>query len=100
MRFACDRRHTTFSNLIRDRRGTVALLAPANIAVSIRGRARVVKEQMSVAHTDAIVEIAVEEVKNNAISGVEYAIQSGVTVAYPGPVAELVERYIAEVEEV
>ena len=59
----------------------VALLAPPNIAVSIRGRARVVKERMDTGEQSAIVEIDVEEVKNDMIR--RGAIGSAVTFSPP-----------------
>jgi hypothetical protein len=42
---------------------TVALIAPPDLAVSIHGRARVVRERMAADSEYAIVEIAVEEVR-------------------------------------
>jgi len=57
--------HDTYANLCRDGRVVVALVAPPNIAVSIRGRARVVREQMHASEQSAILEIDVEEVKND-----------------------------------
>jgi hypothetical protein len=65
LRLACLRYHDTYANLCRDGRVVVALLAPPDIAVSIRGRARVVREQMDAFEQGAILEIDVEEVKND-----------------------------------
>ena len=65
LRLACNHHHDTYANLCRDGRVVVALLAPPNIAASIRGRARVVKEQMETSEHLAILEIDVEEVKND-----------------------------------
>ena len=48
----------------------VSVLAPPNIAMSIRGRARVVRERMKASEDHAIVEIDVEEVKNDMVRGV------------------------------
>ena len=56
--------HDPYANLCRDGRVSVALVSP-DVAVSVTGRARVVREQ---AHHDeqfAILEIDVEEVKND-----------------------------------
>jgi hypothetical protein len=61
------RYHDTFANLSRDGRVVVALVAPPDIAVSIRGRARVVREQMNADENAAILEIDVEEVKNDMV---------------------------------
>ena len=57
--------HDTYKNLCRDERVMVAVVAPPNIAVSIRGRARVVRERMNTHEHSAILEIDVEEVKND-----------------------------------
>jgi flavin reductase (DIM6/NTAB) family NADH-FMN oxidoreductase RutF len=38
VRLACSRHHDTYGNMCRDGRVSVAVLAPPNIAVSIRGR--------------------------------------------------------------
>jgi len=61
--------HDTFANLCRDGRVMIALVAPPNIAVSIRGRARVVRKQMNTDERSAILEIDVEEVKNDMVRG-------------------------------
>ncbi len=61
------RYHDTFANLCRDGRVMVALVAPPDIAVTIRGRARVVKERMDVHEGSAILEIDVEQVKNDMV---------------------------------
>jgi len=63
------RYHDTFANLSRDGRVMVALVAPPNIAVSIRGRARVVREQMHTDERSAILEIDIEEAKNDMVRG-------------------------------
>ena len=65
LRLACNQYHDTYASMCRDGQVSVAVLAPPNIAVSIRGRARVVKEEMETAEHFAIVEIDAEEVKNN-----------------------------------
>lgn len=57
--------HDTYANLCRDGRVTVSLVSPPDVAVSVRGRARVVKERMDVDQHFAILEIDVEQVKND-----------------------------------
>jgi len=99
LRFGCGREHDTFANIVRDGRVVVSLLAKPNVAVSIRGRARVVQERMDLLDSDAVVEIAVDEVKNDADVGTEFEITSQVAVSYPEGLLPFVERYIAEVEE-
>ena len=65
LRLACGNYHDTYANLCRDGRASVALLAPPNIAVSIYGRARIVKRQMDIEKHLVAVEIDIEEVKND-----------------------------------
>jgi hypothetical protein len=57
--------HDTYTNLCRDGQVSIALVSPPDIAVSIRGRARVVKEQLDHDAHFAILEVDIEEVKND-----------------------------------
>ena len=75
----------------------VALLAPPNIAVSIRGLARVVKEQMEVAEYSAILEIDVEEVKNDMMR--RGSINSEICFAPPEDLMHFYVGAIAEIED-
>jgi flavin reductase (DIM6/NTAB) family NADH-FMN oxidoreductase RutF len=96
LRLVCMHYHDTYANLRRDGRVMVALLAPPNIAVSVRGRARVVKEQMDADEKIAIVEIDVEEVKNDMMR--RGVIES--TVAFsPEELADYYLALIGEIEE-
>jgi hypothetical protein len=95
LRLACNRHHDTYANLCRDGQVSVALLAPPNIAVSIRGRARMVKEQMDVGEYLAVFEIDVEEVKNDMMrrgvidSAVEFTPPEDLRGYYVGAIAEI-----------
>lgn len=73
------RGHDTYANLCRDDRVMVSLLASPNIAASVRGRARVVRERMNADEHHAVVEIDVEEVKNDMVRSV--VIESGVMLS-------------------
>ena len=71
------REHGTYANLYRDGRVSVALVSP-DVAVSVTGRARAVREQ---AHHDeqfAILDIDVEEVKNDMAYRV--VVESGIEI--------------------
>jgi hypothetical protein len=57
--------HDTYSNLRRDGRVIVTLISPPDISVSVRGRARLVKERLDHDEHFAILEIDIEEVKND-----------------------------------
>jgi flavin reductase (DIM6/NTAB) family NADH-FMN oxidoreductase RutF len=96
LRLACNHYHDTYANLRRDGRVMVALLAPPNIAVSIRGRARVVRERMNTDEHSAILEIDVEEVKNDMVAG---AIGSAITFFPRDEHQDWFEAALAEVEE-
>jgi len=65
LRLLCMHYHDTYANLCRDGRVIVTLVAPPDIAVTIRGRARVVRERLAVHEHSAALEIDVEEVKND-----------------------------------
>lgn len=78
LRFASSRYHDTYLNLCRDNRVTVALLSPPNIALTVRGRARVIKESMDSYENGAILEVDVEEVKNDMVRTVR--LDSGITI--------------------
>jgi hypothetical protein len=71
------RYHDTFTNLCRDGRVMVALVSPPDIAVSIRGRAKVVREQMDIGEHYAALEIDIEEVKNDMVGSGD--VGSGIT---------------------
>lgn len=79
LRLVSLRYHDTYANLVRDGRVSVAVLAPPDVAVSIRGRARVIKEQMSFDEHQVVLEVDVEEVKNDMVRSV--AIESGITIS-------------------
>jgi len=97
LRLACGNYHDTYANLCRDGQVSVALLAPPDIAVSIRGQARVVKEKMEIAEHLVIVEIGVEEVKNDMMR--RGTIESGVGFAPPKDLEDYYLGAIAEIED-
>jgi hypothetical protein len=95
LRLGCDRRHDTYANLTRDPSVVVCLLLPPDVAVSVSGRARVIKEAMETTGTDAVVEIEIDDVKDDMLPGA--TIKSGVTFSVPQELAGFLERYAAEV---
>jgi hypothetical protein len=89
--------HDTYANLCRDGRTTVALVAPPDVAVSIRGRARVVRERTNADEHSAVLEIDVEEVKNDMVrTGV---IESGITFSPRDEIRDWFEAAIGEAED-
>ena len=97
LRLACNRVHDTYANMCRDGQVSVAVLAPPNIAVSIRGHARVVKEEMEIAEHLVIVEIDVEEVKNDMMR--RKIIESAAGFAPPEELKGYYVGAIAEIED-
>jgi len=96
LRLACLRYHDTYANLRRNGRATVALLAPPDIAVSITGQARVVKEKVDANEQIAILEIDVEQVKNDMMR--RGAIDSAIQFSVPEDLAGFYMTLIDEVE--
>lgn len=86
--------HDTYGNLCRDGRVSVALISPG-ISVSVRGRARVVRERMEHDKDFAVVEIDIDEVKNDMAyriivkSGIEIAAKEKHQSWYDEAMAEL-----------
>jgi hypothetical protein len=97
LRLACAQYHDTYANLCRDGRVSVALLAPPDVAVSICGRARVVQERMDTGDHLAVVEIDVEEVKNDMMR--RGAIESAASFAPPEELRAYYVGAIAEIED-
>ena len=99
LRLVSNRYHDTYANFCRDGRVMVALLSPPNIAVGIRGQARVVKERMDSDEHDAVVEIDVEEVKNDMIRTPGSAIESATALFIPEKHMGWFRAAIGEIED-
>lgn len=98
LRFASWRQHNTYKNLCRNERVMVTFLAPPNIAVSIRGNAKVVREEMKADKNYAIVEIAVEEVKYDMVRIV--IIENTIMISARGEnAARWFQSVVGELEE-
>jgi hypothetical protein len=97
LRFACGNYHDTYANLCRDGQVSVAVLAPPNVAVSILGRARVVKEEMDIAKNLVVVEIDIEEVKNDMMP--RGFIESAIGFTPPKDLRGFYIGAIAEIED-
>jgi flavin reductase (DIM6/NTAB) family NADH-FMN oxidoreductase RutF len=97
LRLISARYHDTYKNMARDGRVMIAVVAAPDIAVSIRGRARVVREQMVASEESALVEIDVEEVKNDMVrSGL---IESGIGFKPLAQLQEWFDSVIGEAED-
>jgi hypothetical protein len=97
LRFASWRGHDTFANLCRDGRVMVTLLAPPDMAVSVQGRARVVKEQMCADESYVVIDIDIEQVKNDMVRSV--IIESAVTISAKAEYQPWFQRVLSEVED-
>jgi len=95
LRFGCDRGHATFANLCRDPRVAVCLIVPPGTAVTVFGLATVVREAMDEFPSDAVVDIRIDEVKDDMLPGA--VIDSGVRYSVPPEALAFIERYIAEI---
>jgi len=71
------REHDTYANLRLDGRVSVALVSP-DVAVSVTGRARVVRERANHDEQFAILEIDVEQVKNDMAYRI--VVESGIEI--------------------
>lgn len=98
LRFACNRAHATYDNITRDGRVMVATFAPPDVAVGIRGRARVVKERMDSLPEDAVVHLEVESVKNDHLPYTPIA--SGITYSMSAEIADRLDAVNEELETV
>ena len=98
LRLVSWRGHGTYTNLCRDGHVMVSLLAPPNIAISVRGRARVIKERMNADVNHAIVEIDIEEVKNDMVRKI--VIETPVTASILKEHQEWFQAVLGEAEEI
>jgi hypothetical protein len=74
----------------------VAFVAPPNIAVSIKGHARVVREKTALDEYFALLEIDIEEVKNDMIRRV--VIDNPITISARDKFKKWFDNLIGEME--
>jgi len=86
MRFVIHRYHDTLANINRDERIMVCLVCPPDIAVSVKGRAKVIDNPWKVDKSYALAEIEIDEVKNDM--PLRIGIDSGITISASGPFQE------------
>jgi hypothetical protein len=89
--------HDTYASLCRDSRVMVTLITPPDVAVSVKGRARVIKEKMDTDKHYAIVDIDVEEVKNDMVRIVQ--IESAIAVSVPAEYQKWFDTLLGELED-
>lgn len=85
LRFSTSRAHDTYDNIIRDGRVMICLIEEGNVAISIKGNARICKDKLSVLEHCAMIEVNITGVKNDVTSVAR--VISGIT-------CEINERYL------
>jgi hypothetical protein len=98
LRFSPSHYHSTYANLCRDGRAAVTMVSPPNIAVSVCGRARVLQERMLTDEDRAIVEIDIQEVRNNMVSTL--VIENGITISAREEFVDWFQMVIGELAEI
>ncbi len=83
VRVVIHRYHDTLANIIRDERVSICLVCPPNNAISAKGRAKVIDSPWKVDERYALVEIEVDEVKNDMPLSI--AIETGISISADGP---------------
>jgi flavin reductase (DIM6/NTAB) family NADH-FMN oxidoreductase RutF len=96
LRFSPTHFQTTYTNLCRDGRVLVTMVAAPNIAVSVRGGAHVMRERMGANENRAIAEIDIAEVKNNMVPML--VIENGITISAREEYRDRFQSLSAEVE--
>ena len=97
IRFVIFRGHKTFKNLSNNSQVALFSTCPPDIAVSINGIARTLKEQMDFDPQYAIVEISIYTVKNNMFN--KGIIKSGITISPFKKHEDWFKKLIGELEE-
>lgn len=97
LRLISSRRHDTYTNLSNDGRVMVTLIAPPNLAVSVLGHARVVKEHMTTDEGYAIVDVDIEEVKNDMVRII--VMESAITISARNEYKDWFQAILSEMEE-
>lgn len=78
MMLGLGRRNNTIRNIRRDGRVALCILDEDNIAVSLKGQARVVREQLHSIPTVAVVQVDIVSIRSNATAVAK--VRSGVRV--------------------
>lgn len=97
LRLCSLRDHDTYANLRRDGRVMVSMISP-DIAISVRGRARLVRECMEVDEAFAILDIDIEEVKNDMAYRI--VIENGISIHAREKFKLWYEAAMAELESI
>lgn len=97
LRLCSFHQHNTYANICRDGRATIVMISPPDISVSVRGRARVIRERMRHDENFAIIDIDIEEVKNDMAYRI--VIDNGITIHAKEQFMPWYEATMSELEE-
>lgn len=97
LRLGRSRGHDAYANLRRVGQVAMTMVATPDIAVSIRGRARVAIERMRAGERCAVIEIDIEEVKND-ISGA-IVVESAIAAYVRDEYRDWFQAVLGEMEE-
>lgn len=95
LRLCAFHEHDTYANLCRDGRVMVSLIS-TDIAISVRGRARLVRECMEADEGFAILDIDIEEVKNDMAYRI--VVENGISIHAREKFKPWYEAAMAELE--
>ncbi|MBU7018369.1 MAG: DUF447 family protein [Theionarchaea archaeon] len=97
LRFITWHGHSTYSNLQNNNSVMVAMVSPPHSAVSVRGKASVIKDRMDTDDKYALIEIEIEEVKNDMVRRI--VIETAITVSVKDEYKDWFDASLGEAEE-
>jgi len=97
LRLVCWHGHDTYRNLCRNGHISVSVMTPPNIAASIVGRARLIRQHMKADDQHAIFDVTIEKVKNDMVRRV--AIESASTISVVAKYADWFQAILGEMEQ-
>lgn len=93
LRLSCRRSHATFANIRRNGHVSLQLVAAPDLAVSVRGRARVVAEAQALPE-NVIISVAIDSVKDDRVPSAQ--VVSGIRYTMPDDVRHRLEALRSE----
>jgi hypothetical protein len=93
LRLSCRRSHATYANIRRNGRVSLQLVAAPDLAVSVRGRARVVAQARALPGND-IISVAIDNVEDDRVPFAH--VVSGIRYTAPEDVRPLLEALTHE----
>lgn len=97
LRFITWHGHKTYTNLCSNNSIMIAMVSPPDSAVSVRGKTSVIKDRMDTDNQYALVEVDIEEVKNDMVRRI--VIESAITVSVKDEYRDWFNASLGEAEE-